>query len=83
MQSGPCESKLLMVIFLFVIVIVIVLIFGTLSLDSHRLTGSSDGKALHFMQTPEGYISKDIYIISCIQKAPKWIFPIIFWSRIF
>jgi hypothetical protein len=33
-------------------------------------------------QTPEGYISKDIYILSYIQKSPKRIFPILFWSRI-
>jgi hypothetical protein len=36
-----------------------------------------------FSQTPEGYISKDIYILSYIQKSPKRIFPILFWSRIF
>jgi hypothetical protein len=35
------------------------------------------------LQTPEGYISKDIYILSYIQKSPKRIFPILFWSRIF
>jgi hypothetical protein len=29
------------------------------------------------------YISKDIYILSYIQKCPKRIFPILFWSRIF
>jgi hypothetical protein len=34
-------------------------------------------------QTAEGYISKDIYILSYIQKSPKRIFPILFWSRIF
>jgi hypothetical protein len=33
--------------------------------------------------TPEGYISKDIYILSYIQKSPKRIFSILFWSRIF
>jgi hypothetical protein len=33
-------------------------------------------------QTPEGYISKYIYIISYIQKSPKRIFTILFWSRI-
>jgi hypothetical protein len=27
-------------------------------------------------QTPEGYISKDIYILSYIQKSPKRIFPV-------
>jgi hypothetical protein len=32
---------------------------------------------------PEGYISKDIDILSYIQKSPKRIFPILFWSRIF
>jgi hypothetical protein len=34
-------------------------------------------------QTPEGYISKDIYILSYIQKSPKRIFDILFGSRIF
>jgi hypothetical protein len=34
-------------------------------------------------QTPEGYISKDIYILSYIRKSPKRIFLILFWSRIF
>jgi hypothetical protein len=34
-------------------------------------------------QTPEGYISKDIYILSYIQKSPKRNFSILFWSRIF
>jgi hypothetical protein len=36
-----------------------------------------------FWQTPEGYISKDIYILSYIQKSPKRIFSILFGSRIF
>jgi glucan phosphoethanolaminetransferase (alkaline phosphatase superfamily) len=34
-------------------------------------------------QTPEGYLSKDIYILSYIQKSAKRIFPILFWCRIF
>jgi hypothetical protein len=33
--------------------------------------------------TPEGYIPKDIYILSYIKKSTKRIFPILFWSRIF
>jgi hypothetical protein len=33
---------------------------------------------LDYNQTPEGYISKDIYIPSYIQKSPKRIFSILF-----
>jgi hypothetical protein len=32
---------------------------------------------------PEGFISKDIYILSYIQKSAKRIFSILFWSGIF
>jgi hypothetical protein len=38
---------------------------------------------LHTNQRPEGNISKDIYILSYIQKSPKRIFPVLFWSRMF
>jgi hypothetical protein len=42
-----------------------------------------DFRVYYLSQTPEGYISKDIYILSFIQKSAKRIFHNLFWSGIF
>jgi hypothetical protein len=55
--------------------------------DEIKEKNSKAGHLVHLMphsyQTLEGYISTDIYILSYIQNAPKRIFHIFFWSRIF